>query len=54
MAKNFDSGAVQFSMDYVTINENQMSSDPKSWLNKGGSGRNHDVLMEFHMNKVRA
>lgn len=51
--KNFDSGVVQFSMEHVTINENQGSFSPDSWLHKGGSERNHDVLMELHMTKVQ-
>lgn len=52
MAKNYDSGVVQFSMEHVTINENQRSYNSESWLLKGGAGRNHDVLMELHMTKV--
>ena len=52
MAKNYDSGVVQFSMEHVTINENQRSYSSESWLHKGGVGRNHDVLMELHMTKV--
>ncbi|XP_035224813.1 autophagy-related protein 2 homolog A-like isoform X2 [Stegodyphus dumicola] len=52
LTKTFDANAVHFSMEHVTIDENKNSS-LETWLCKGGLERNHNVLMELHLNKVQ-
>ncbi|KAG8189257.1 hypothetical protein JTE90_013785 [Oedothorax gibbosus] len=52
MEQNYDCKSIKYTMEHVVVDHVEKPSSD-SWLCKGGTHRNHDIIMELQMDKIR-